>query len=47
MPRLPRTVFADVPHHLTQRGNRREALLFAFENHNLSGAHRVSDLLAE
>ncbi|MEQ1743107.1 MAG: hypothetical protein ABL869_11510 [Candidatus Nitrotoga sp.] len=28
-------------------GRRAAALLFAFENHNLSGAHRVSDLLAE
>jgi len=24
MPRLARNVFADVPHHITQRGNRRE-----------------------
>jgi len=24
MPRLARTVFANVPHHITQRGNRRE-----------------------
>ncbi|MDA0740211.1 MAG: hypothetical protein O2999_14435 [Nitrospirae bacterium] len=24
MPRLARTVFAKVPHHITQRGNRRE-----------------------
>jgi len=28
MPRLPRTVFANVPHHITQRGNRREEIFF-------------------
>lgn len=28
MPRLSRTVFADVPHHITQRGNRREEVFF-------------------
>ena len=28
MPRLARTVFADVPHHVTQRGNRRENVFF-------------------
>ena len=28
-------------------GRRVAAFLLAFENHNLSGAHRVSDLLAE
>lgn len=28
MPRLPRTVFADLPHHVTQRGNRRESIFF-------------------
>ncbi len=28
MPRLARTVFADVPHHVTQRGNRRGDVFF-------------------
>ena len=28
MPRLARTVFAGVPHHVTQRGNRREDVFF-------------------
>lgn len=28
-------------------GRRAAAFFLAFENHNLSGAHRVSDLLAE
>jgi len=28
MPRLARTVFAQVPHHVTQRGNRRENVFF-------------------
>lgn len=29
MPRLSRTVFAGVPHHITQRGNRRKDIFFA------------------
>lgn len=29
MPRLARTVFANVPHHITQRGNRREDVFFS------------------
>lgn len=28
MPRVPRPVFAGVPHHITQRGNRREDVFF-------------------
>jgi len=28
MPRLARNVFPDVPHHITQRGNRREDVFF-------------------
>jgi putative transposase len=28
MPRLPRTVFAGLPHHVTQRGNRHEPVFF-------------------
>ena len=28
MPRLARSVFADIPHHITQRGNRREDVFF-------------------
>jgi REP element-mobilizing transposase RayT len=31
MPRLPRTVFANLPHHVTQRGNRREDIFFTVE----------------
>jgi len=33
MPRLARTVFANVPHHLTQRGNRREDVFFEDEDY--------------
>ncbi len=32
MPRLARTVFAGVPHHITQRGNRREDVFFSDED---------------
>jgi putative transposase len=32
MPRLARTVFAGVPHHITQRGNRREDVFFTDED---------------
>lgn len=32
MPRLSRTVFAGVPHHITQRGNRREDIFFVDED---------------
>lgn len=32
MPRLSRTVFASVPHHITQRGNRREDIFFTEED---------------
>ena len=32
MPRLARSVFANVPHHVTQRGNRREDVFFADED---------------
>ena len=32
MPRLPRTVFANLPHHVTQRGNRREDIFFSDED---------------
>ncbi len=31
-PRLARTVFAHVPHHITQRGNRREEIFFGDED---------------
>ena len=31
MPRLARTVFACVPHHITQRGNRREDVFYVEE----------------
>jgi len=29
MPRLARPVFSGVPHHITQRGNRRENVFFS------------------
>jgi putative transposase len=32
MPRLARTVFAHVAHHITQRGNRREDIFFTDED---------------
>ena len=32
MPRLARTVFANLPHHITQRGNRREDVFFDDED---------------
>ncbi len=32
MPRLPRAVFAGFPHHVTQRGNRREPVFFDDED---------------
>lgn len=32
MPRLARPVFPKVPHHITQRGNRREAVFFSDED---------------
>ena len=32
MPRLPRTVFAGLPHHVTQRGNRCEDIFFTDED---------------
>ncbi len=32
MPRLPRAVFAGFPHHITQRGNRREPVFFDDED---------------
>lgn len=33
MPRLARSVFADVPHHVTQRGNRREDVFFTEDDY--------------
>ena len=33
MPRLARTVFPGLPHHITQRGNRREAVFFVDEDY--------------
>jgi len=32
MPRLARSVFAMVPHHITQRGNRREDIFLTDED---------------
>jgi len=29
MPRLARNVFSHIPHHVTQRGNRREDVFFS------------------
>jgi putative transposase len=45
MPRLPRTVFADLPHHVTQRGNRREDIFFTDEDREayLSWLREYSD----
>jgi len=31
MPRVARTVFSGVPHHITQRGNRREDVFYSNE----------------
>ena len=42
MARMARTVVAGLPHHGTQRGNRREAIFFEDGDHEI---HR--DLLAE
>ena len=35
MPRLSKTVFAGVPHHMTQRGNRRENVFFSEEDRSV------------
>ena len=35
MPRISRTVFADIPHHITQRGNRRENVFFTDDDRNV------------
>ena len=35
MPRLARTVFAGVPHHITQRGNRREDVFYAEQDYQI------------
>jgi putative transposase len=35
MPRLARTVFAKIPHHITQRGNRREDIFFTEEDREI------------
>ncbi|TLS72881.1 hypothetical protein FE236_13370 [Mariprofundus erugo] len=32
MPRLSRAVFAGIPHHITQRGNRRDDVFFSDED---------------
>lgn len=53
MPRIARTVFAGIPHHITQRGNRREDIFFSDEDrnkylewlHDYSQRHKV-DVLA-
>src|SRR5580700_6669483 len=42
MTRLARMVFAGLPHHVTQRGNRREAIVFEDGDHDI-----YRDLLAE
>ena len=44
MPRLARTVFAEVPHHVTQRGNRREDVFFVEEDYQtyLKWLHQYS-----
>ncbi len=33
MPRSARSVFAEVPHHVTQRGNRRENVFFTKDDY--------------
>ena len=35
MPRLARTVYAKIPHHITQRGNRREDIFFTEEDREI------------
>ncbi len=53
MPRLPRTVFAGLPHHVTQRGNRRDDVFFSDDDRDsylawlqdYAGKHDV-DILA-
>ena len=35
MPRLARNVFAGIPHHITQRRNRREDVFFSDEDRNI------------
>ncbi len=53
MPRVARAVFADVPHHITQRGNRRENVFFTHQDRTIyltwlseyCAKHRV-DILA-
>ena len=42
MTRLARMVVAGLPHHMTQRGNRREAIFFEGGDHDI-----YRDLLAE
>lgn len=42
MTRLARMVFPGLPHHVTQRGNRREAIFFEDGDHEI-----YLDLLAE
>ena len=32
MPRQARSVFANIPHHITQRGNRRQDVFFSNED---------------
>jgi hypothetical protein len=34
MPRLARVVFENVPHHVTQRGNRRQKVFFATDDYH-------------
>ena len=36
MPRLARAVFPNIPHHIAQRGNRREDVFFSDEGPLLS-----------
>ncbi len=46
MPRLARNVFADVPHHVTQRGNRRADVFFSDDDRKmyLHWLHEYADL---
>jgi putative transposase len=52
MPRLSRGIFGGIPHHITQRGNRRENVFFTEEDRTVyldwmkeyGGKHRVEVL---
>ena len=45
MPRLARTVCANIPHHITQRGNRREQVFYTDDDRTtyLGWLHEYAD----